>query len=254
MCAGWLVPFVGLMVLGGVVVTPSFAQAPVAVDPSHYRVEFEDEHVRVLRVRLEPGREVMAHDHPDAVLVYFTADLHGRMPPAEAQWQPAGVHEPENAARTWFEAVLVELKQAAPQEAPPAAVAQEADPYWVGTRVTRLLDNAKVTVSKYRLAPMARGELRPYHLNEAVIVYLRGGYLVGSTADSARTAITTTGPRCVADRSRCSRRTHRSDWRAWGMTRSNSWRSSSSNDAGEPGMPTGAARRGSWWLALRVWH
>ena len=181
LCAGWLVPFVGLMVLGGVVVTPSFAQAPVAVDPSHYRVEFEDEHVRVLRVRLEPGREVMAHDHPDAVLVYFTADLHGRMPPAEAQWQPAGVHEPENAARTWFEAVLVELKQAAPQEAPPAAVAQEADPYWVGTRVTRLLDNAKVTVSKYRLAPMARGELRPYHLNEAVIVYLRGGYLVGST-------------------------------------------------------------------------
>ncbi len=180
-CTGWLVPFVGLMVLGGVVVTPSFAQAPVAVDPSHYRVEFEDEQVRVLRVRLEPGREVMAHDHPDAVLVSFTADLQGRMPRAEAEWQAASVHEPENAARTWFEAVLVELKQAAPPEAVPAAVAQEADPYWMGTRVTRLLDNAKVTVSKYRLAPMARGELRPYHLNEAVIVYLRGGYMVRAT-------------------------------------------------------------------------
>ena len=178
---GRLAPFVGLMVLGGVVVTPSFAQDPVTVDPSHYRVEFEDEHVRVLRVRLEPGREVMAHDHPDAVLVYFTADLQGRMPPAEAEWQAASVHEPENAARTWFEAVLVELKQAAPQEAAPSAVAKEADPYGMGTRVTRLIDNARVTVSKYRLAPMARGERRPCHLNEAVIVYLRGGYMADAT-------------------------------------------------------------------------
>ena len=179
-CAGRLIPFVGLMVLGGVVVTPSFAQAPVAVDSSHYRVEFEDEHVRVLRVRLEPGREVMAHDHPDAVLVYFTADLQGRMPPVEAEWQAASVHEPENAARTWFEAVLVELKQAAPQEPGPLAVAHDADPYGMGTRVTRLFDNARVTVSKYRLAPMARGELRPDHLNEAVVVYLRGGYMVSA--------------------------------------------------------------------------
>ena len=89
---GWLAPFVGLMALSWVVVAPSFARAPAAVDPSHYVVEFEDEQVRVLRIRLEPGREAMAHDHPDAVLVYFTADLQGRMPPAEAEWPAAGVH------------------------------------------------------------------------------------------------------------------------------------------------------------------
>ena len=178
---GWLAPFVGLMVLSGVVVTPSFAQDPVTVDPSHYRVEFEDEHLRVLRVRLEPGREVTAHNHPDAVVVYFTADLEGRMPRAEAEWLPGGVHEPRNMARTWFEAVLVELKQDAPQGALPPVVDKEADPYGMGTRVTRLIDTAKVTVSKYRLAPMARGAWRPCDLNEAVMVYLRGGYMAEPT-------------------------------------------------------------------------
>ena len=179
--ADHLIWMMAVIFLCSVVATPSFAQDPVKVDPTHSRVEFEDDQVRVLRMRLGPGEQATTHSHPDAVLVYLTANLEGRMPPAEAEWQPASTHEPENSASASFQALLVELKLAPTQVAAPLAPELAPAAPTMGIRVTRLIENARVTVSKHRLAPMVRGERLHFHLQDTVIVYLRGGYMTGTT-------------------------------------------------------------------------
>ena len=52
---------------------PASAKAdPVKVDPKHYKVEFENESVRVLRISYGPGEKSVMHNHPNAVAVYLT--------------------------------------------------------------------------------------------------------------------------------------------------------------------------------------
>jgi hypothetical protein len=48
------------------------AQDPVKVAPKHYKVEFENEQVRVLRVHLGPKESMPMHEHPPAVLTFLT--------------------------------------------------------------------------------------------------------------------------------------------------------------------------------------
>lgn len=100
---------------------PVLAQDPVKVDPKHYKVEFENDQVRVLRVSYGPGEKSVMHEHPDAVAT-FLADAKGRfnMPDGSKQdfdnkkgsvlWTPAGKHLPENTGDKPFELILVELK------------------------------------------------------------------------------------------------------------------------------------------------
>jgi len=47
---------------------------PVKVDPKHYKVEFENASVRVLRISYAPGEKSVMHYHPNAVAVYLTDD------------------------------------------------------------------------------------------------------------------------------------------------------------------------------------
>ena len=94
---------------------------PVNVDSNHYNVEFENDQVRVLRIKYGPKEKSVMHGHPDSVGVTMT-DVHVRfhMPDgnteemeAEAgdvQWLPGGDHLPENLSDNPLEVVLVELK------------------------------------------------------------------------------------------------------------------------------------------------
>ena len=68
-----------LTVLFGVVLLMgnSFAQDPVKVDSKHYKVEFENDSVRVLRITYGPGEKSIMHEHPDAVAVFLT-DMTGK--------------------------------------------------------------------------------------------------------------------------------------------------------------------------------
>lgn len=95
---------------------------PVKVDSKHYKVEFENESVRVLRISYGPGEKSVMHDHPNAVAVYLTEgstrmstpDGKSVDQPAKAGgaiWAPAGTHLPENTGNKPFELVLVELKK-----------------------------------------------------------------------------------------------------------------------------------------------
>jgi quercetin dioxygenase-like cupin family protein len=99
----------------------ALAQDPVKVDGNHYKVEFENAQVRVLRARLGPGEKSAMHRHPNAVAVFMT-DVNGKFhfpngtsqdvtsKAGEARWTPAITHMPENVGDQPFEVILVELK------------------------------------------------------------------------------------------------------------------------------------------------
>ena len=95
---------------------------PVKVDPKHYKVEFENESVRVLRISYGPGEKSVMHYHPNAVAVYLTdgmtrmttPDGKSQDMPAKAggtTWSAAGSHLPQNVGNKAFEVILVELKK-----------------------------------------------------------------------------------------------------------------------------------------------
>ena len=95
---------------------------PVKVDSKHYKVEFENEHVRVVRIKYEPGEKSVMHSHPESVAVFLT-DAHakftypdGRSEDINAnagtvQHMDAFAHLPENTSKTPFEVIQVELKR-----------------------------------------------------------------------------------------------------------------------------------------------
>ncbi len=97
------------------------AQDPVKVDPAHYKVEFENDQVRVLRIHYPAGEKSVMHSHPDAVAVFLT-DYNTKMTLPDgtsklstgkagtAQMTPAGAHLPQNVGDQPMELILVELK------------------------------------------------------------------------------------------------------------------------------------------------
>ena len=99
----------------------ALAQDPVKVDGNHYKVEFENDQVRVLRIKVGPKEKSIMHQHPDAVAIFLT-DVNGKFTfpdgksenvtskAGEARWTPAITHMPENAGEQPFEVILVELK------------------------------------------------------------------------------------------------------------------------------------------------
>jgi len=101
---------------------PALAQDPVKVDPKHYKVELENEHVRVLRITYAPHEKSVMHEHPANVAIFLT-EGRGRMttPDGKTQdidwkagttlWDAGGKHLPENVGDKPFELVVVELKK-----------------------------------------------------------------------------------------------------------------------------------------------
>ena len=97
------------------------AQDPVVVDSKHYTVEFENEHIRVLRIRYGPHEKSVMHGHPDGFGVFLT-DTAGKftfpdgkteeitMKAGQTMWLPGGEHLPENVSDRPLEVIFVELK------------------------------------------------------------------------------------------------------------------------------------------------
>ena len=103
------------------VAIPVMAQDPVKVDSKHYKVEFENARVRVLRVHYGPHEKSVWHWHPAGVAIAQT-DSHVKfnlpggktverdMKAGETMWTPAGRHLPENLSDSDFEVILIEMK------------------------------------------------------------------------------------------------------------------------------------------------
>ena len=101
--------------------TPAQAQDAVKVDPQHYKVELENDQVRVLRISYGPGEKSVMHEHPANVAVFLTdgqvkftlPDGKSEELPAKAgttAWGAGQKHLPENIGDKPFELILVELK------------------------------------------------------------------------------------------------------------------------------------------------
>jgi quercetin dioxygenase-like cupin family protein len=184
-----------ILMAGSILASVGFAQYPATNNSPQYRVEFQDDQVRVLRISLRGGEATPVENHPDAVLIYLTADLNGRIPDAVATWQPMGTYSLENHARTSFEALLVEL--IAPASGVSASIEPEATaaayssedleyPFYEpdAHRASTLVENARVAVSWHRLVPLVRTEPYHFHLRDTLLVYLAGGEMSGSTGQA----------------------------------------------------------------------
>jgi quercetin dioxygenase-like cupin family protein len=60
------------LTLSALVAGPALAQDPTVVDAKHYTVEFENDHVRVIRIKYGPGEKSVMHDHARYVVVNVT--------------------------------------------------------------------------------------------------------------------------------------------------------------------------------------
>jgi quercetin dioxygenase-like cupin family protein len=94
---------------------------PVHVDSKHYKVEAENDRVRVLRIKYGPHEASVMHGHPAAVAVFLTDNRakftfpDGRS--EERSWKagesmlmPAENHLPQNLSDKPLELIFIELK------------------------------------------------------------------------------------------------------------------------------------------------
>ncbi|MBI3695964.1 MAG: hypothetical protein HY238_14125 [Acidobacteria bacterium] len=95
---------------------------PVKIDPKHYKVEFENGPVRVLRVKIGPKEAVPMHEHGLNRVVTYLTDQNFRVTSAdgkveqadhkagEVSWGGPAKHKEENLSDKPFEVLVVELK------------------------------------------------------------------------------------------------------------------------------------------------
>lgn len=111
--------FLILLVL--TLVPSALAQDPVKVDSKHYTVEFENDKVRVLRVKFGPHEKSVMHRQANSVVIFQTDSQakftfpNGKTEDAAGKagqviWQPASTYLPENTSDQSFEVIVVELK------------------------------------------------------------------------------------------------------------------------------------------------
>jgi quercetin dioxygenase-like cupin family protein len=106
-----------VIILSGI----SFAQDAAKVDPKHYKVEFENDQVRVLRITYAPGEKGIMHSHPEGMVI-FLSDTNGNFtyPDGKTEkrdfkkgffsWVPATTHQGENLGDKPFELIQIEMK------------------------------------------------------------------------------------------------------------------------------------------------
>lgn len=93
---------------------------PVSTNPEHYRTVFENEFVRVLEYRDEPGQRTAPHVHPNSVMVTLS-DFQRRLttgagqrdvdlPAHQVVWLAAQRHTGENIGQTASHSIFIELK------------------------------------------------------------------------------------------------------------------------------------------------
>ena len=93
----------------------------VKVDPKHYKVEVDNDRVRVVRINYGPREKSVMHGHPASVTIFLndgefrftypdgkTETIKGKR--GQALFLDAFQHLPENLSGKPFEAIIVELK------------------------------------------------------------------------------------------------------------------------------------------------
>lgn len=97
---------------------------PVQSNPDLYSVIFENERVRVLEYRDQPGTRSVPHRHPDSVMVTLSAferrlssedrSMEVALSAGAVRWVGAQTHSGENIGTTETHCIFVELKEPGP--------------------------------------------------------------------------------------------------------------------------------------------
>jgi quercetin dioxygenase-like cupin family protein len=97
------------------------AQDAFKVEPTHYKLDFENETVQVVNVHYGPHEKSNLHSHPGGVVVTLTpghlkfTDEHGKVREThsmagEARWFPPFKHRVENLGDTPYNAIYIGIK------------------------------------------------------------------------------------------------------------------------------------------------
>jgi quercetin dioxygenase-like cupin family protein len=97
------------------------AQDPTKVEPTHYRLGFENEQVQVVYIHYGPHEKSSLHDHPSGVVVNLSnghlrfTDQNGatqeiRAIHGEARWFPPFKHRVENLSDTSYDGIYIAIK------------------------------------------------------------------------------------------------------------------------------------------------
>src|SRR5713226_2085757 len=111
--------FLALFVVA--VAVPALAQDAVKVDPKHYKIEFQNSRVRVIRAHYGPHEKSVMHSHPASLAVFQTD---GRvkftypggkteerdLKAGQVAWNAAVKHLPENLTDQDMEVIVIEFK------------------------------------------------------------------------------------------------------------------------------------------------
>lgn len=109
-------------VAAAVLATSSLAQDPTQTDGDKYTVRLENECVRVLEYRDEPGDKTKQHEHPAFVLYALSSFeraltlpdgkvLRRQFNAGDIAWSPAHTHIGENVGDTPTHVLITELKK-----------------------------------------------------------------------------------------------------------------------------------------------
>jgi hypothetical protein len=99
----------------------AFAQDPLKVEPTHYKLAFENEFVQVVNVHYGPHEKSGLHAHMGGVVVVLTAghlrftDENGKTQeifakPGDPRWFPPFKHKVENLGDNAYNAVYIGIK------------------------------------------------------------------------------------------------------------------------------------------------
>jgi hypothetical protein len=96
---------------------------PLKVSPKHYKLEMENDQVRVVRVKVGPKESIPMHEHVLGRVTTALRDQNFRVTSADGKvdmvkhsagdvsWGGAGKHKEENLSDHPFEALMVEIKE-----------------------------------------------------------------------------------------------------------------------------------------------
>lgn len=110
-----------ILVFSVFTIKSALAQDAFKVEPTHYKLDFENETVQVVNVHYGPHEKSSLHSHPGGVVVTLTpghlkfTDEHGKVREThsmagEARWFPPFKHSVENLGDSPYNAVYIGIK------------------------------------------------------------------------------------------------------------------------------------------------
>jgi quercetin dioxygenase-like cupin family protein len=163
------------------------------VDPDHYTVDFENDRVRVVRIKYGPGEDSVMHHHPDSATVFLTDySVEMTLPDGSTSemtgmagttaFAPGGQHHPKNLSDAPLEVVQVELKA----EAAGTDIPEGEDPTVVdAAHYTAEFENDQVRILRIAYGP---GEESVMHDHRDGVAVFLTDHLVQMTLPDGSTS------------------------------------------------------------------